>query len=389
MKITFLKILLTVIFTPLIINFRYSYKKIKQENPKYLLKHTSKPFCNCSTAKGCFQIGLGKRARWEVLGFAGNSPAHEYMNWSYVSSIAWVEESDVASLCSAHENGVRVLLAAPTFDLHGESTSFDDWVTALLQKLDKFYFDGVVFDFEKALEFSDPLNQKYADLIRRTKRAFTKHTPELVVVVCLPWGTFDVDGREYMYRELVNIPHFVYIMGYDMSSQMYSHCLASSNSPLEKLEVGLRSYLKLTEDASKLILGVPWYGYKYPCTNELNLIYEKTMHEYPLCQIMHRSFKGAPCSDATGEEVPVNVILETLNTSSGLILYDEVTRTFVASIENGLKSIQFWFDLPRSLREKTSLAKKYGFGGVGPYSFSYFPFNASNKESVKMWESLL
>ena len=46
---------------------------------------------------------------------------------------------------------------------------------------------------------------------------------------------------------------------------------------------------------SKLILGVPWYGYRYACASF-----------YPgngTCAIKHVPFRGANCSDAAGQQV--------------------------------------------------------------------------------------
>ena len=62
-------------------------------------------------------------------------------------------------------------------------------------------------------------------------------------------------------------------MSYDEQSQMWENerCQARPNAPLMKTFNGLRKYLQLGVPAEKLVLGVPWYGYRYPCKGEDHL----------------------------------------------------------------------------------------------------------------------
>ena len=59
----------------------------------------------------------------------------------------------------------------------------------------------------------------------------------------------------------------VFVMSYDEQSQMWENerCQARANSPLLQTFTGIKKYLQLGVPAHKLILGVPWYGYRYPC----------------------------------------------------------------------------------------------------------------------------
>ena len=54
-------------------------------------------------------------------------------------------------------------------------------------------------------------------------------------------------------------------MAYDMHSQEYERCLAMPNSALPKAEYGLHEYLRRGVPRHKLVLGVPWFGFDYPC----------------------------------------------------------------------------------------------------------------------------
>ena len=56
-------------------------------------------------------------------------------------------------------------------------------------------------------------------------------------------------------------------MSYDERSQIYGRCIAGANSTAETTSAGLQSYLDLGIGAEQLVMGLPWYGYNYPCLN--------------------------------------------------------------------------------------------------------------------------
>ena len=93
-------------------------------------------------------------------------------------------------------------------------------------------------------------------------------------------------------------------MGYDEQSQMWEdgRCQARANSPLIKTFSGVRKYLQLGVEARKLILGVPWYGYRYPCL-ELSR---------GVCYIQRVPFRGCDCTDAAGREFPYKDVMRML-----------------------------------------------------------------------------
>lgn len=55
-----------------------------------------------------------------------------------------------------------------------------------------------------------------------------------------------------------------------MRSQIYYQCIAAANSPLALVKQGIQEFiLGYGIDPKKLVLGVPWYGYKYTCADHL------------------------------------------------------------------------------------------------------------------------
>lgn len=60
----------------------------------------------------------------------------------------------------------------------------------------------------------------------------------------------------------------LFILQYDMRSQIYYQCIGAANSPLALVKQGLEEFIfgfGIAPD--KLVLGVPWYGYKYACAD--------------------------------------------------------------------------------------------------------------------------
>lgn len=52
---------------------------------------------------------------------------------------------------------------------------------------------------------------------------------------------------------------------------------------------------------AQLILGLPWYGYDYPCVPDSTG--QRMSPEGDACHLSAVPFRGAPCSDAAGRQV--------------------------------------------------------------------------------------
>jgi di-N-acetylchitobiase len=50
-----------------------------------------------------------------------------------------------------------------------------------------------------------------------------------------------------------------------MQSQIWGDCVALANSPYHRVHDGMKNFTNLGIPPSKLVLGVPWYGYDYQC----------------------------------------------------------------------------------------------------------------------------
>lgn len=83
------------------------------------------------------------------------------------------------------------------------------------------------------------------------------------------WSPDAVDGRYYDMPALAAAADYLYVMDYDIRSQVYGRCLAGPNSPFGAASLGLRKYLQVPGlRPEQIILGVPWYGYGYTCLEQ-------------------------------------------------------------------------------------------------------------------------
>jgi di-N-acetylchitobiase len=69
----------------------------------------------------------------------------------------------------------------------------------------------------------------------------------------------------YDFVGLANATDFLFPMNYDMC---WGTTVGAPNCPIEGVERGLLDYFLLDIPPEKLVLGLPWYGYNFPCTTK-------------------------------------------------------------------------------------------------------------------------
>ena len=110
----------------------------------------------------------------------------------------------------------------------------------------------------------------------------------------------------------------------------------------DDLILGIKEYLHLGIKPSKLVLGVPWYGYSYSCINYsvswlyhdyLQLSYSNNsitlfLQMNDVCSIKQVPFRGVSCSDAAGSQVNYGSIeLHLLPYSISGLLWDDDAKS--------------------------------------------------------------
>ncbi|CAB9499440.1 Di-N-acetylchitobiase [Seminavis robusta] len=366
--------------------------------------------CPCSDPQLCQPIssndGFPIRTTGEVYGFAGGKEIGQNFNWTHISTVAWANEDEL--MCQAHKHNSRAVVATPSFNLthlaelndKERQSQIQEWIDKTLSMVKSRHRDGVVFDYEGPLGEQSGEIQAYVALINATRQAFhsKSSSPPLQVTTCVPWSTNCIDGRCYPYRRLADVSDLVYVMDYDTQSQItQGPCIANANAPLAGMKQGILEYIRLGVDPAKIILGVPWYGYQYPCL-------EGTKLQDRFCPIPLKPFRGVDCSDAAGWEVPYSTLLSEWNTT--LLVGDHhtppehsTTRTIMPRDDymgasyfnmmrerNGKQVVhQNWLDDPTSLSQKFTYAKSMQLGGVGPFQLGDLNPSTQPKESQAMW----
>lgn len=151
-------------------------------------------------------------------------------------------------------------------------------------------------------------------------------------------------------------------------------------------EKGVQGYLDLGIPASKLILGLPWYGYDYPCVG-------LGSDDSAFCPIKEIPFRGVNCSDAAGEERGLSNILDILGSSNVTRerSWDHYLQTWYFNYRADDGSIhQIWYDDGESLQYKYDVAKKHKLRGTGPYTYLDLAYDTPTQAAAakKMWSAL-
>ena len=221
------------------------------------------------------------------------------------------------------------------------STARKLWTEQQVSYAEHHGLDGVNFDFEEELVIESEESKAYTKLFKSTVATFHQRIPDSQVSIDVAWSPDNIDGRGYQYRALAEAADLVFVMGYDQQSQMWQRerCRARPNSPLIKTFSGVRKYLQLGVESEKLVLGVPWYGYRYPC-QQLSA---------GVCYIEEVPFRGCNCTDAAGREFAYKDIINFLKKSHTGRQWDEVAKAPHFDYSENNQTYQVWYDDPESL----------------------------------------
>jgi len=241
----------------------------------------------------------------------------------------------------AHAAGDRVVLTATCFGQHAldelaaDPTSGGRLGANLVQLVQAKNLDGINIDFEG----KGPQDRAGLDtMMAAVSAAMRQADPHWQVTMDTyasaagdPGGFYDIAGLN------PNVDAF-FVMGYDMNDP-------STPSPTAPLTgAGFSDFDAAQQYAaavgpSKVILGVPYYGYDWPTA-------------------------GPGLGDpATGPATPVSYAQ--VVAQGGPVYWDQITQTPWTSYEVGTQWYQTWFDDPTSLALKAQLANTYHLAGLG------------------------
>jgi hypothetical protein len=254
------------------------------------------------------------------------------------------ESQDLADLITrAHAAGSRVVLTVTCFgqsalnQLTSDPTAPKRLATALVPLVTAKNLDGVNFDFEGQGSADraglDALMAQVSAALRAADPHWQVTMDTYASAAGDPGGFYDIAG-------LAPSVDAFFVMAYDMNASSPSPTAALTGSGFTDLDA-LEEYTAVVP-ASKVILGVPYYGYDWP-TNGPGL--------------------GAT---ATGPETPLSYAQ--ITAANHPVYWDPVTQTAWTSYQVGTQWHQTWFDDPSSLALKAQLAGFFHIAGLGVWA---------------------
>ena len=231
----------------------------------------------------------------EVLGFAPYWEISSNANWNYslLTTVAyfgldfmadgsfnnttggwtgWNSQNLVDTINRAHAAGDRVVVVVKSFDdatinqIVSSPTATQAAITNTINAIASKNLDGVNVDFEGSINASYPnLQTDFTGFVRALSSQVHQRWSQANVTVDTYSGSASWDGGFFKIGDLAPSVDAVFVMAYDMVfSNSPGH--AGPNAPLNGWTYNdtstIAQYLAKAP-ASKILLGVPYYGYKW------------------------------------------------------------------------------------------------------------------------------
>jgi len=351
--------------------------------------------CPCDSASLCLPLGeaallypeephvttyLQKKDQPELFAFAllpCERWVWEQFDWATLTTLAVVGEEDQDLLCHAHSHGVRVVPMArdyPAPDQMTNATARGEFVARWTQYVLDHGLDGVNMDFETPLGWGSPEEQGYTALIQElTTSVHDAVTDSQVSVDLGAWFFYNL--RHYDGAAIAEAADLIFVMAYDAKWQgcRGPMCIAGANSHLERTRLGLHAYFRQGVPPHKLVLGMPWYGFRYVCAE---------YHEDGKCRY-----------NESGTQIVYEEMMEMIQDSGVTPMWDDFSMSPYASIQESDGSwTQLWYDDPASLALKTRMAADEGLRGTGVWTANFLDYGRTPEaEAMRalMWGAMV
>lgn len=314
--------------------------------------------------------------QWDLLTILAYFAAEVDPNTGALTNLhGWPSSAPIAT---AHANGVKVLLTATLFGTTNISTFLNsasartNFINQILNQVQSAGADGVCIDFEFP---GSSQRTNFTNFITDLANAFHSSIPGSLVTIATPavdWnGAFD-------FNSLTNFADYLFIMAYDyhwgggdpgpVSPLVSEGVWAPDGISVQKT---LNTYIggpSGVGDAkkNKLILGLPYYGFNWPTTNNC-------------------------------------VLGDTATGSASALLYNSAesnAQTYGKKWDSGYtygpdggswgpyycyvstSNRQVWYDDWTSLGTKFGLANRLGLGGIGMWALNY------DSGRTELWEEI-
>ncbi|XP_059164007.1 uncharacterized protein LOC131946963 [Physella acuta] len=322
--------------------------------------------CPCSDPKLCESVK--DTDRQEVFAFSISNDENNWKgyDWSKITTICMFKYLNSSLMCLAHSHNVRVvILGEVTKEIMMSPQLRKDWISSQLQIVKTNFLDGLNFDFEGSVSpHEDQIAEAFTSLVKETKEAFTAELPFSQISVDVPFAA-SLPDRAYDYQGLAQAADFLFIMAYDEQSATTGGNIAGPNAGYSITENGLLSYMMgpgCQISSNKLVLGLPWYGKIYQCTQ---LVEEQCIFD-----------------ETSGVEyMNYTEVQDVLETMPDKLRWNSTTSTPYITFQNPETQVRYQvhFDNVLSLTLKHKLVMKYGLKGAGMWTIDYIDFSTTEK----------
>ena len=337
------------------------------------------PSCSCEDPSLCKPLSRPAPAR-EVFAFidrhTATSHGHKNSSWplldyTTMTTVCVFERPvDLAMVCHAHKLGVRVVMSAP-FDVSEieDAAARTAWVQAHLALVQNDGLDGLNLDIEQYKGKPEPLTALVTELFHALK-GWQKHSQLSFDLAILPSG----QAASYDHRKLAKVLDFIVPMAYD---EPWDTKVAAANSPIAMIAKGVAQYAAAGVPASKLVIGLPWYGWDYPCSSQAGV-----------CDVVPPA--GQPWM-GWATQIGYSDVMACLHSSGGAIVTTDnvsVTKHFDYAVASGKTAgrHQLWYDDPDTLEKKYAECETQGAHGVAIWTAD-MP-NYATGQGALMWQAI-
>lgn len=338
--------------------------------------------CPCSNTTLCRPVNATNRQ--EVFAFVteANKTVWHQFDWTKLTTVVFYDFYDGDLFCYAHEHNVTVAFTARVpKKILKNSTQRHQWVKEQVDYAKSHYLDGVNILFQVPLRSFSTEVRDLGLLVNDAANAMHFTLPGSQVTFNAPWSPTEIAGRRYDLRSIARSCDFLFVMGFDQQScTLQRPCSARANAGFFKTIRGIKEYLDLGIPPHKLLLGVPWYGYDYPC--------QSLKKKGTLCLIDRVPFLQCPCSDRVATMKTYGAIQDILidnRTTIGRLWNNGTLSPYFNYNDSMTDQVhQVQYDDANSLTYKCSYALGAKLRGVGIWIANYLNYSRP-EEVAEMW----
>ena len=350
--------------------------------------------CGCSDASLCHQLPPRPPVEQEIMGYCLETRNAPLYNWTMLTTMANYgadratgEPIIWTTYCLAKSHGVRFALAqgnSPTQEQLKNETIWKGVVDTMVAKVVNYGYDGLHFDWE----LYGGLNQKGRESL---SAAVTYLSSQLKSRGLQFTAAVEVIPTDTLHALAVETD-FLMIMDYDRSAfapgpnARYAGAVRAIDSYSTHFANVSTSFKK------KLVLGLPWYGHYYGCTNEYNT--SQSMEDNvcetgkDLGEIAYSTWSNVSRGEPTSFKY--TLLNHKVNLTVGYARLDYIDK------DRPLKYPQYkwntvYYDTPATLKLKYAMAGRKGIRGVSMWTIDYVSYERSAqgaKERAEMWDAV-